>query len=208
MRKLVELVNLWAAYEESHPGAEIEDFCLDYLSRMHPEPEPAAHHDFSDWPLQRRLGKAIYRLSKINGFYTRKAMQGLPLSNLEDFVYLASLYDGRNPRKSELIHQHISEFTSGVSVLRRLADMGFVEEQHDPEDARSKRVRITDAGRQALDACMQNMNQVSDLLFSQLREDEIRPIVEALEQVEQHHVRRYPHLRQQPFGRIAGASGG
>lgn len=44
---------------------------------------------------------------------------------------------------------HISQPTA-TSLLQRLGERGWVERGSDPDDARAVRVRVTDAGRQAL----------------------------------------------------------
>ena len=91
MKKLVELVNLWAQYAAENPDLEIRDFCVRYLTEA-PQPATAAPRegiwlDPYDWDA--RLGKAVGKLSKYSYFYAKKAMSDLPLNNIDELVYLA-----------------------------------------------------------------------------------------------------------------------
>ncbi|MEO0339705.1 MAG: winged helix DNA-binding protein, partial [Bacteroidota bacterium] len=50
-------------------------------------------------------------------------------------------------KKSEIIGKHFLEFSPGMEVVRRLIRNQFIEDYSDPNDKRSKKVKITQAGK-------------------------------------------------------------
>jgi DNA-binding MarR family transcriptional regulator len=193
--KIVELVNLWDEFEQRQPGAGIGDFCRHYLQMHESAGPPPTAEESEGIPLEGLLGRSLYRLNRFVLFYTKKLMAELPLRTLEEFVYLATIRDWGEPRKSDVIHENLSEFTSGIGVLRRLSERGFIEELDDPDDARSRRVRMTVEGMKALEACYEQLSPMSRLIWSSLTEAEMRLVHRILDKADRLHSERYRHLR-------------
>ncbi|MDX1907424.1 MAG: winged helix DNA-binding protein [Bacteroidia bacterium] len=200
--KVVALVNLWDQFEADHPGADLADFCRHYLLSQQAEPASDPHE--KRIPLEGRLSAAIYRMNKFTQFYARKLMVDTPMSNMEDFIYLATVLDHEqgDMRKSEVIHRNFSEFTSGISVIRRLVDRQFLEEYDDPDDARSRRVRITPLGRATLYQSLGSLGHLAQIMYDCLTDAEKRLALRILYKATQHHAHHYPHNRGLSGGEI------
>ncbi|GAA4408427.1 hypothetical protein GCM10023187_30260 [Nibrella viscosa] len=198
---VVALVKAWEVFEDSHPTGTVAEFCQDYLMRHQTgnTEERISHQDVADIPGMRvsdALVVTMARVVKHSNFYSRKVMQKLPVDNGEDFAYLATLHFHGPMRKSELIHRNISEFTSGTNVINRLLKQHLIDEYNDPDDARSKQVKITPKGVERLMHSLPDMAKVSDLLLDGvLTEEEKKLAVHILLKVDRFHSEHHPAIR-------------
>jgi DNA-binding MarR family transcriptional regulator len=106
-----------------------------------------------------------------------QAEHQIPLGTVEALMHIA----------------HAEEDTIAVSELARLLDLspshvsrvvidlerkGWVERQRNPEDSRSTRAAVTDAGqRQLLEAAPTYLSTIRELLFEGLNEREVKQLV-------------------------------
>ncbi|NJO02322.1 MAG: winged helix DNA-binding protein [Bacteroidia bacterium] len=199
--KLVELVNRWHTYESSNPGVEIADFCRYYLAQQKQIPlsDSGLLPEEADMSLESELARAVGRLTRFSYFYSKKALAELNLNNLEDFLYLLSVQMMGTPRKSELIRNHLSEFTSGIEVIKRLTRLELLYEFQDPDDKRSKRLRITEKGQQILRECFPPMEKVAHLVFGFLTEDEKHIVLHLLDKLDHIHSDLHPQIRNKSW---------
>lgn len=226
--KIVNLVNLFHKYLEHNPDAEIEDFCRQHLMQQKTSKQaneantlhfiekieqnnPLTEEECKGlgkpfdvpFPIESRLGKAVGRLFKFILMYSRKGLASLELNNLEDFVYLGTILEKGTPKKSEIIQENLSEFSSGIEVLKRLTNVGFLYEFQDEQDRRSRRVGITPKGIEVLQACFPIMRQVGDLAFGNLMEDEKEIALQILDKMDRFHTQHYEHTKQKEFEELA-----
>ena len=73
------------------------------------------------------------------------------------------------------------EVSSGIEVIRRLLRIGLIEDYPDPHDRRSKRVRITTAGRQILTDLRPGMDNIGELVTGNLTEREKNQLARILQ---------------------------
>lgn len=197
---VITLVKAWETFEENHPEGSIEDFCRHYLTQQDME---HMREDFQKTQLQRPpmrasdgLSATLGRMNKYMHFYSRKIMQNLPVDNFEDWAYLATLHFHGGMRKSDLINQNISEFTSGTNVINRLLKQELIEEFTDPSDARSKRVQITGKGVDWIITSLPAMKKASDLLWDGvLSEEEQEVAYHILLKADRYHSGYFTELR-------------
>ncbi len=207
--QLVELVNLFHAYEKQNPSASITDFCRYHLAmEMIKDGEkiisPVTEEEVS---LTGRLGRLLGIMSKYADFYWRKMVELTGLDSVEDFGYLACTYQLKNPTKSELILQNISGFPSGIEVIKRLVRKGWLFESPDAHDKRSKRLTITPEGLQVLQRCIPEAQRIADIIFPSLTQEEQEILHQLLSKLNRHHAERYPSLRQKNMQEILALAG-
>ncbi|MBK7871050.1 MAG: winged helix DNA-binding protein [Saprospiraceae bacterium] len=181
--QLVELVNLFHQYSQQHPNTNIEAFCRNYLAIKDLEKETPPQQ----LPKDVLLSITIGRLSRFADMYSKKALAGLPVFNTDEIVYLMILDELQTPRKSDLINQHLSEFSTGVEIIRRLIKAGLVEELPDADDRRTKRIRMTEAGRAVLIEAYPKMNMVAKIVAGSLTEAEKDLLLQILGRLEKRH---------------------
>lgn len=221
--QLVRLVNAWAAYSAVTPGADIAGFCLHYLTESSAGPqaettdvlitdthsETVVEHyvkpmdglAFTPRP-EIRLGELVGRMAGYIDFYSKKAMQPFPFSGVDDPVYLLTLVQMGTPKKSELIHEMVSEFASGIDIINRLVRMGLIEEFPDEHDRRSKRLRITPTGLEMIYQVFPAMEQLLDVAFGSLTAGEKALLVQLLDKLYRYHDEHYKKSKNADFGEV------
>jgi MarR family transcriptional regulator, lower aerobic nicotinate degradation pathway regulator len=195
--KLVELVNLWDKYDHDGEEMTIHDFCVKYLSEFHQKEEHES--DNYGMPVQSQMAGLLLRMGKFATHYCKKALKDSALNNTEDWFYLIGLIDGRTPKKSEYIHEMLSEFPSGIEVINRLLKLGMLEEIQDPTDKRSKRIKITQTGLALLYATLPKMNKIGDMAFDRLDTIEKSILLDLLKKLETHHNKHYREVKELGF---------
>ena len=203
--QLSELVRAYGNYEATQAASDdLADFGQWLANRRAPAQttdgligtEANPPDDSTGAPLDERLGRVIGRLYRFVEFYSKKVLGELELNNLGDFTYLGALHAAGNPRKSELIAANLSEFTSGIDIIKRLTQGGLAEEYTDPDDRRSKRLRITPRGTQVLLASYPLMSQVGSAVFFGLPEADKRRLLAVLVPLDQFHSAHFPALKE------------
>ncbi len=194
-KKIVELVNLWSKYEDENPEMSIADFCVKYLA----ENSTQSLEEWHSVPVNGQLAGLLGRLVKYSNLYSKKALNHFPLNNIEDWIYLISLMDLKTPKKSELIYEMLSEFPSGIDIIKRLIASDLVEEFPDENDKRSKRVKITEKGLQVLAESMPYMDKVGKMAFDTLTPSEKTMIVNILKRLDSFHNEHFKNVRNIEF---------
>jgi DNA-binding MarR family transcriptional regulator len=149
-----------------------------------------------------RLAALIGRLERFASMYTKKALADSPIDNTDDIIYLMVLAAMGTPRKSELIAENLSEFSTGVEVIRRLVNAGYVEEFPDPDDRRSKRVKITPQGKAIVQQTYPNLERAAQIATSSLREDDMDLLLQMLSRLDLHHTEVYQDVRQKTLAEV------
>jgi hypothetical protein len=197
--KIVELVNLWDHYEKNTENMTIHDFCVNYLSEFHKEEK----HESDDYGMsvQSQMAVLLLRMSKFATHYSKKALKHSVLNNTEDWFYLTGLIDGRAPKKSEYIHEMLSEFPTGIEIINRLLKLGMLEEIPDPADKRSKRIKITNSGSALLYSTLPKMIKIGDMAFARLDTIEKSILLKMLKKLETFHNKHYREVKELVFER-------
>ncbi len=196
MNKVVELVNIWARYEEENPDLSIEDFCVKYLAES-AKKVPQSHG--LEVSINGMLGSLVGRLGAYTQMYSKKALDKFHLNNVEDWVYLIVLNEMGTPKKSELIYQMLSEFPSGIDVIKRILKNGFAEEFPDEIDKRSKRLKITELGKEVVIKGYPAMKKVGEMAFGTLSDLEKITLLNILRKLEKFHDGQYKNIRTAEF---------
>lgn len=119
-----------------------------------------------------QIAAFIMKLSIHSRHYIKTALKDTPLVSLHDFTSLAVLFAKGHQRKTDLIAMNMLEFSPGTEVLRRLLRNGLIEDYNDPNDGRSKRVRITEFGKDIFLATLDKINRVATLMVGNLNAEE------------------------------------
>jgi DNA-binding MarR family transcriptional regulator len=192
--KLVELVNLWHAFEKENPKAEIQDFCKSYLLGKDTIIPPEQSFT-EDNPKGKVLGRALSRIYKMSIFYSKKNLIELELKTLEDFVYLRNLTELGPLTKKQLIDMHISEYTTGIEIIKRLINLGLVKEKINPEDKRSTSILTTAKGKAVLEKCYPYMLQIGSTVYDPLSDKETQQLAYLLTKLDTIHTNIYQNHR-------------
>jgi MarR family transcriptional regulator, lower aerobic nicotinate degradation pathway regulator len=197
MKNIVELVTTYADFASSSPNMTVEDFCVRYLAEK--VAPPTHESDERGIPTDGQLAGLIGKMNSFASLYCKKALENVGLKNIDDWVYLISLHEMGNPKKSELIYEMVSEFPSGIDIIKRLVNAHLVEETPDEEDKRSKRLKITPKGEEVLFRSFPYMDMVGKMAFSTMSSSEKIMITNVLKRLDNFHSDRYKNVRTASF---------
>jgi len=203
MNKTVELVNEWASFEEKHPNANLDDFCRHYLANHQQEKFKGPLTGGVIPPISEGLLlKIIGRIHKLNMSYAAGALQGTGLNQVEEFGILLSIQQDGEPRKTDVIYANLFELSSGTDMLNRLIKRGLISEHDDENDKRSKRIRLTKAGGEAIELCMARMKKVAGMMTMDLDEDDKQLCIHLLKNIEIKFSAFWQQHKGKPFDEV------
>ncbi|MEL6589075.1 MAG: winged helix DNA-binding protein [Bacteroidota bacterium] len=171
---LYELLPLLEEYEgNANGGASLPAFSIwlsqrASVSRPGLVPKGPEGEESTDTILT-MLISYLFRYTK---HYTKKALESTPLNTMDEFTFLTTLSYQGSLTKTELIQQHLLEVTSGIEIIKRLIKSDLIDDFPDPNDRRSKRVKITDKGRRVLEGVMKEMDRVATIVSGDLNREE------------------------------------
>ena len=202
VNQTVELVKSWGAYEVQHPGASIEDFCRHYLVRKEKLEPYGTPKDELRPGLDGQLLILLRRIGKFHIAYSNKALEGTGLSQMEEFGILVTIYNQKNPIKSETIFNNIMELSSGTNMLIRLKKRGLVSEYADEQDKRVKRLKLTAKGEATLLSAKEFVLKVAHMMVHDLSGEDKRLCIRLLSPIDRRFSGRFQKQRNKPFEEI------
>jgi DNA-binding MarR family transcriptional regulator len=203
MNKTVELITRWSEFEERHPDAGLDEFCRYYLSSKKQitvtkklfEGEMPPRSDIV-------LAKLIDRIARLHMIYIYIAIKDLEIEHFEEFSLLSAIANLRNPRKTEAIYHTINELATGLNLLAAMKRKGYITEHDDPDDKRSKRLKLTAKGDKILKSCYQRFSKVPEMLFKDMSEDDTGLCIQLLKNVEIEFSKMYLQHRDKSFDEV------
>jgi DNA-binding MarR family transcriptional regulator len=185
MNKTVELVNCYAEFEESYPDASIGDFCRHYIASQRNK-ETLGNLFDGEMPPRADiiLTKLMDRIARIHMIYIQIAMKGMKIQHFEEFSLLSAIANLKNPKKTEVIYHTINELSTGLNLLAVMKKRGYISEQDDPEDKRSKRLSLTPKGKKVLEGCYERFSKIPELLFRDINNEDIQLCIQLLKNID------------------------
>lgn len=126
----------------------------------------------------------LYRYAKL---LAKNAIAGSALSTPDDFIYLITLVSQGSMTKTALIKLNVHEKSSGIQIINRLIDHGFVEQLASAEDKRNRMIQITAKGMEVLNANMQSIKEASTDVTEPLSKSEKMDLIRLLSKLENFH---------------------
>ncbi|MBC6112967.1 MarR family winged helix-turn-helix transcriptional regulator [Pedobacter fastidiosus] len=139
------------------------------------------------YQLDNNIGRLFVYMSRYAKNYIKKALDGSALHTAEDFTSLAILLTHESLSKTELIGLNLQEKTSGTEVINRLIKAGLVIQQDDKKDKRSKKISITEKGKELLYVVFNDMNHVGKMVTGNLSDNEKLTLQYLLQKLENFH---------------------
>lgn len=152
--------------------------------------------------VESRISALLIFLNRYAKVYIKKALEDSLLLNGDDFTYLVSLLRREGISKIELIEANLQEKTSGMEVIKRLVERGYLEQRTDPTDKRSKQLFLTTTGRAALFNTFEKMTQVAQLVSGNLTQSEKLMLLQLLQKLDDFHHPLFKQARDQDFSQL------
>jgi DNA-binding MarR family transcriptional regulator len=196
------LINSWEQFMQETGSEALEHFAVwllergrrsDAVAAVENIPQPyfsekseASGHAFHT----AQAGYLIGRMTRFVRFYSKQMFQELGYSNSDEFGLLAAI-DARGKRtKKSIILDQLQELTTGMDMLRRMVNQGWITETVNKSDKREKLLSITEAGRMQLFVTYRRLTEIPDVL-ADLPDDERQELVRLLDKLDRFHTRNY-----------------
>ncbi len=203
MKETIELINQWAAFKEIHENAGIEDFCRYTLIKKR---EKIDLGSFLGAKIPPRtdivLIKLLTKLNRLSTLYSDLALKDIGVKNKEEFLYLVTIYNFKEPIKTEVIYNLLTELSTGLNILSNLKESGLIKEKVDLHDKRSKRVILTSKGEKVLHACFEKIIKVNKMLLKDVPEEDMLLCIQLLKTIDINYSSRWQKDREKPFEEI------
>ncbi|TAF65183.1 MAG: hypothetical protein EAZ55_09540 [Cytophagales bacterium] len=174
--KIIMLLQSFDAFEKETQSTDLEAFAYWTLRKKNEK-------QGEETQLNRDLGYALNRVNRYSKLFAKQYLEGLPIHSLDEFSFLTSITFLINPSKSEVYDNTLTELATGQQMMRRLIQMGLVEETEDEKDKRIKRVQLTTEGERVQNLAFQQIGEECNFKFKVLDVKDKISLLEILNQL-------------------------
>jgi len=121
---------------------------------------------------ENNIGQLVAFMYRYAKSYIKKALEESTILTLDDFGYLAAVWQYGNLTKTQVIEKNIHEKNTGMEIIKRLIGNQLLEQHDDEQDKRSKRLKITSLGQAELFKSFDGMLKVSKIISGKLSDTE------------------------------------
>jgi len=214
-QRIRSVLEKWEAFDLQHPNGTEQDFANwllnnqtnDYVENEYETPlsgeKTAAliNKSFNEvkeiYPIEISINIAITKFWRVLRNRMKVALTPIGLGNVDDFSYLASMHQLKNPTKTELIVAHLQEITTGTEIIKRLVNNGWLKENPHPIDKRSKVIEITEEGRTHVQKAFNISMPIAIDAFKKLNNDELNTLYDLIKTIEHQNTEPYYTLKKE-----------
>lgn len=150
-----------------------------------------------------RFLETISRLARLHDFYTRKAFKDLTINNRLEFLFLQTIKQNGDTKKTDLINLFNLEYTTGMDTIRRLINNGLLSEVQNETDKRAKLLALTEEGKTFLQIAAKRMKEENSLFLAAINDNKWKKILPALEEIDTFHQEIYRVHSGKPFAELS-----
>ncbi len=199
------LIELWEAYEEESDQQELLEFAewltikltekpdlnlkLSKKRVKNEAPENTALFKSLDEPI--RFLEYTSRISRLHDFYIKKFFIDLPINNRLEYLFLYTVNEKKEAKKTELINTHMVDYTTGMDTIKRLVNNGLLEEMPDETDKRAKLLVITNKGKQILELSGRKVSDEIHMFLACISMNKWKKTLSVFEEINEFHTGIY-----------------
>lgn len=196
-RLIKELIDLAEVYEQHAAGDQetnLDDFLVWAAQQRgvrKDTPEPHWEGKENGRSADSVINTLIVHMNRFAKSYSKSAIWGSAFSSQEDFIYLINLQSFGAMSKMELIKKNVHEKTTGMQIINRLINQGWVQQTTDSKDKRAKLISITEKGLAALAEQMHKIRTATSIVTGNLTYTEKMQLIRLLNKLEDFHLHIY-----------------
>ena len=137
------------------------------------------------------INTLIVHLNRYAKSYSKSAIFGSNFSTQEDFTYLINLKAFGEMSKMDLIKKNVHEKPTGMQIINRLINQGWIEQRNSKTDKRSKVISISETGLQALGNQMDKIRQATSFVAGNFSQNEKMELILILNKLDDFHQQIY-----------------
>lgn len=184
-KTVIELIKYFEEFSANNDNSDLKQFGIWLHNKTNPvKPNTPAIFKKDD---NRNIVWLVNRLSKYFRFYAKRVLNANGLSSMDEYYFLISISKLGIPAKNEVYKDTITEINTGTQIMKRLIDMGLIEEIPDESDKRIRRVKITEKGTKVKDAFYNQSTEDLRLKAGNLASEEKKQTIKHLAYLEKFH---------------------
>ncbi len=137
------------------------------------------------------ISTLIVHMNRFGKNYSKAAILGSEFTSQEDFIYLINLRAFGKMTKMDLIKKNVHEKPIGILIINRLMLKGWITQEQNDSDKRSKLISITDKGIEALEKQMVKIRHATQIVCGNLSENEKTELIRLLSKLNDFHLPIY-----------------
>lgn len=191
---LKDIIKLIEEFEADHNtgaySADVDGFrkwSADSLHNRLPEAEPDWEGKEKGRSAESVINTLVVHMNRYAKMYSKAAIYNSDFSTQEEFIYLINLKAFGEMTKMELIKKNIQDKPSGMQIIARLINQGWVMQKDSDIDRRSKILAITDKGVSALEKQMDKIRHATRIVTGDLTQAEKMELIRLLTKLDHFH---------------------
>lgn len=133
------------------------------------------------------INTLIVHMNRYAKSYSKSAIFGSDFSSQEDFIYLINLKAFGEMTKMDLIKKNVHEKPAGMQIINRLIAQGWVNQTDSEVDKRSKVLKISNKGLEALENQMDKIRKATEIVTGNLTRNEKMELIRLLSKLNDFH---------------------
>ncbi len=199
------LITLWESYEDETGQPELLEFAEWLTAKLKKRPEQNLNltkmrvkNEGSDKKLlfskleeSFRFLEYTTRISKLHDFYIKKFFSELPINNRLEYLFLYTVNELKEAKKTELINIHLIDYTTGMDTIKRLVNNGLLEEKPFESDKRAKLLVITAEGKKILTLSERKIGDEIHMFLACISMNKWKKTLSVFEEINEFHSEIY-----------------
>ncbi|UOY08564.1 winged helix DNA-binding protein [Muricauda sp. SCSIO 64092] len=149
--------------------------------------------------VEAELAAHLGRLNRYANTYIKMVLEGTPFTTAMEFTFSAVLDKNGEVAKTDLIRMMAFDKSTGMGVIKRLLNKGLIEEFPNPEDKRSKLLRLTQNGKKAVALGYQTVPGAANMISKNLEDDEKQELLHLLKKLDGFHYPIYLNGQERAY---------
>ncbi|MDQ0595091.1 DNA-binding MarR family transcriptional regulator [Chryseobacterium ginsenosidimutans] len=133
------------------------------------------------------ISTLLVHLNRYAKMYSKSAIFDSDFITQEDFIYLINLKAFGAMTKIELIKKNVHEKPIGTLIINRLIKHGWIEQTGSSVDKRTKVIKITDKGLEALENQMTKIRKATHIVSGNLNYSDKMELIRILNKLADFH---------------------
>lgn len=187
-RIVKQLLDLLEDYEKnSEAGLELHHF----IAWLKQKDTPKPNLDVTGQRIDDEIAALFCRMHRFSNSYAKVGLANSPFLSSVDFGFAATVLFHKEIGKTELIKAMVYEKSSGMEIIKRLIKEGILEQFDNPEDKRSKLIKVTNHGQKLITSSFESMAKISDVINAKLTYNKQLQLLSLLKELDVFHTKVY-----------------
>lgn len=192
-----DILTLLESFESSNKDenykVSIDGFCQWIIDNKSPIDSSEIHWEgkANGRSIESVISTLLVHMGKYAKSYSKSAIYNSDFSTQDEFIYLITLNTFGAMSKTELIKRNKQDKPSGIQIINRLINFGWINQVDSDTDKRSKILEISQAGKAYLEYKMEDIRRATKVVSANLTENEKLELVRLLSKMDKFHHKIY-----------------